>query len=68
MAIQTEVEWYNYAEFALSGSEFLDFRTILPVGAKAPDLTLTDLDSGQIVQLSEYWKDKDLLVEFGSLT
>ena len=68
IAIQTEVEQYNYSEFALGGDGFLSFRTILPVGSRAPDLTLTELQTGRSVQLREYWQGQDLLVEFGSLT
>src|SRR5574341_1126572 len=63
---QAEIEKYNYSEFV--GSEFLPFRTHLPVGSPAPDFQATLLESGRSVQLSEFWKKGDLLVEFGSLT
>ena len=64
----TAVELYNYAAFAGGGSDFLGFRTKLPVGSSAPDFTATSLETGALVQLSEYWKEGDLVVEFGSLT
>ncbi len=66
MITQADIEAYNYAEF--TGSEnFLPFRTVLPVGSQAPDFPAT-LATGQPVRLSDYWQDRDLLIEFGSLT
>jgi len=67
MAEQAEVETYNYAAFGGS-DQFLAFRTILPVGSTAPDFTATLLETGQLVQLSDYWRERDVLIEFGSLT
>ena len=67
MAISTEVETYNYPAF-VGGTDFLSFRTQLPVGSKAPDFTGIRLENGQPAQLSDYWRDGDLLIEFGSLT
>ncbi len=66
MADGTEIERYNYSEFV--GSEFLPFRTHLPVGSPAPDFQATLLETGQPVRLCDYWKKGDVLVEFGSLT
>lgn len=63
---QTEIERYNYSDFV--GSDFLPFRTHLPVGSSAPDFEATLLETGRSVRLSEYWKTSDLLIEFGSLT
>jgi hypothetical protein len=63
---QVEMERYNYSEFV--GSDFLPFRTHLPVGSRAPDLTARLLETGQAVRLSDFWKQHDLVVEFGSLT
>ncbi len=63
----TEVENYNYSVF-VGSEEFMGFRTLLPVGSSAPDCRVTLLGSGQTVQLSEYWKKGDVLIEFGSLT
>lgn len=67
MTDQAEVEAYNYARF-VGEDRFLDFRAILPVGSMAPDTTLTLLDTEQPVRLSEYWRERDVLIEFGSLT
>jgi hypothetical protein len=63
---QTEIERYNYSDFV--GSDFLPFRTHLPVGSAAPDFQATSLETGRSVRLSDYWKKSDLLIEFGSLT
>ncbi|MCI0779709.1 MAG: hypothetical protein J4N89_00110 [Chloroflexi bacterium] len=65
---QTTVEHYNYAGFQGGESDFMAFRTKLPVGSAAPDIAATLLDTGQPVQLSDYWRNGDLVVEFGSLT
>lgn len=67
MTAQAEVEAYNYAAF-VGDDKFLDFRTVLPVGTAAPDVTLTLLDTDQPVRLSDYWRERDVLIEFGSLT
>jgi hypothetical protein len=61
-----EIERYNYSEFV--GSDFLPFRTHLPAGSSAPDFLATLLETGRPVRLSDYWKQGDLLIEFGSLT
>ena len=66
MADQTEIEKYNYRDFV--SSDFLPFRTHLPVGSSAPDFQAILLETGQAVRLSDYWKKNDLVVEFGSLT
>ena len=66
MADQIEIETYNYSDFV--GSDFLPFRTHLPVGSSAPDFEAKLLENGERVKLSEYWKSGDVLIEFGSLT
>jgi hypothetical protein len=58
---------YNYAEFA-GDDDFLAFRSILPVGSAAPDVAVTVAASGEAARLSDYWRDSDLVIEFGSLT
>ena len=63
---QASIEGYNYSEFV--GSDFLPFRTYLPVGSWAPDFQAILLETGQPIRLSDYWKKSDLLIEFGSLT
>jgi hypothetical protein len=60
-------ETYNYATF-VGDDDFLAFRTALPVGSPAPDAAVIALDIGEPVRLSDYWRDRDLLIEFGSLT
>lgn len=63
---RAEIEAYNYSEF--TGSDFLPFRTQLPVGSHAPDFSAVQLDGVREACLSEYWKNGDVLIEFGSLT
>ena len=66
MADQTEFQEYNYRDFV--SSDFLPFRTHLPVGSSAPDCHASLLGTGQPVRLSDYWEKNDVVVEFGSLT
>jgi hypothetical protein len=67
MPDRSEIENYNYSVFV--GTEnFMDFRTLLPVGSAAPDFEAVLLATGLPVKLSEYWKENDVLIEFGSLT
>ena len=68
MVTPAEIDSYNYSSFQGGESNFLDFRSGLQVGSSAPDFTATLLDTGQPVQLRDYWQDNDLLIEFGSLT
>lgn len=58
---------YNYAEF-IGDDDFLAFRTALPVGSAAPDTPVVVAATGEAAHLSDYWRDADLVVEFGSLT
>ena len=67
MSLQAEIEAYNYAKF-VGTDNFLSFRTVLPVGSQAPDFPAIRAATGQQVRLSDYWQDRDLLIEFGSLT
>jgi hypothetical protein len=67
MINQSETEDYNYSVF-VGSDNFMDFRTLLPVGSSAPDFQAALLETGKTVRLSEYWEKGDLLVEFGSLT
>ena len=67
MAAQGEIEEYNYSVF-VGSDNFMDFRTLVPVGTSAPDFQATLLATGQPVQLSDYWKRNDVLIEFGSFT
>ena len=65
---QPEVEQYNYSAFKGGESDFLGFRSQLQVGSSAPDFTATVLENGELVQLKDYWKAGNLVMEFGSLT
>ena len=58
---------YNYTTF-VGDDDFLAFRTALPVGSKAPDFAVTVAATGEQALLSDYWRDRDLVIEFGSLT
>jgi len=58
---------YNYTVFEAK-EDFVRFRTILQVGSPAPDFTAALLETGQPVRLSDYWRERDVLVEYGSLT
>ena len=48
--------------------DFMAFRSKLPVGSPAPDFSAVALDSGEKVQLRDYWEEGDVVIEFGSLT
>ena len=65
---ETAVALYNYEAFMGGEADFMAFRSKLPIGSPAPDFTAVALDSGEKVQLRDYWKDGDLVIEFGSLT
>jgi hypothetical protein len=67
MPDQTEIDSYNYSVF-VGSDDFMDFRTLVPVGSSAPDFQATLLETGLPVKLSEYWKRNDVLIEFGSFT
>lgn len=66
MPRDADVQNYNYTDFV--GSDFLPFRTILPVGSKAPSFNAILLETGESVKLSDYWRQGDVFLEFGSLT
>jgi len=63
----TDVDGYNYSVF-VGSEDFMDFRTLVPVGSSAPDFEAVLLATGRSVKLSEYWKRNDVLIEFGSFT
>ena len=67
MSEHPNLEAYNYTAF--EGKEDWDaFRTLLQVGSRAPDFTATLLETRQPIRLSDYWRERDILIEFGSLT
>lgn len=62
---------YNYDHFTLSDEEqaaFDAFRRTSRVGLRAPDAELVDAVSGQRLRLSSLWRERPLVLEFGSLT
>ncbi len=63
----SELETYNYSVFEAK-EDFVGFRSILKVGMPAPDFTATELETGEQVRLSDYWRERDVLIEFGSFT
>ncbi len=65
---ETAVALYNYEAFMGGESDLLGFRSKLPIGSPAPDFTAVALDNREKVQLRDYWKDGDVVIEFGSLT
>ena len=67
MAEQYEVETYNYSVFE-GKEDFLSFRTLLQIGSPAPDFPAVLLETGEKVKLSDYWREQDLVIEFGSYT
>lgn len=62
-----DAEAYNYPIFE-GTDDFLAFRTALPVGSVAPDAPVIDAATGREGRLSDHWRGRDLLIEFGSLT
>ena len=65
---ETAVALYNYEAFMGGESDFMAFRSKLPVGSPVPDFTAVALDSGDKVQLRDYCKERDVVIEFGSLS
>jgi hypothetical protein len=65
---------YNYERFdayVADGGEEADFSAFpnsLHVGDAAPDAVLTALDSGRQERLSDRWRTKTVVMEFGSFT
>jgi len=67
MTDQHEIEAYNYSVFE-GKEDFLSFRTLLQIGSQAPDFPVTLAETGEQVKLSDYWREQDLVIEFGSYT
>ncbi len=65
---------YNYEHFDAhvdAGEdevEFGGFPGHLHVGGAAPDVTLTRLDDGRLIRLSDRWRTRTVVMEFGSFT
>ena len=58
---------YNYTIFEGKG-DFDSFPSRAHIGSLAPDFTAILLDTGQPVRLSDYWRERDVVIEFGSFT
>jgi hypothetical protein len=65
-----DVEPYNYPAFPPDNDveHFTRFPEILKVGERAPDPELYDLETGEMVRLSDYTRRGLTVIEFGSLT
>jgi hypothetical protein len=65
---------YNYAHFdkyVADGADLADedaFRASFRAGERAADFALLRLDDGTTVGLSELWRTRPLVMEFGSFT
>ena len=65
---------YNYErfdEYVESGQDEKEFSTFfdrLHAGDAAPDVSLVALDDRSTVRLSDFWADRNLVIEFGSYT
>ena len=65
---------YNYErfdEYVESGAELAEFAAFpdhLHAGDAAPDASLTVLNDGSEVRLSDLWASRNLVLEFGSFT
>ena len=65
---------YNYAHFdehVATGADRADeaaFRSSLRAGEHAAEFTLLRLDDGAQVALSQWWRSRPLVMEFGSFT
>jgi hypothetical protein len=62
------VRFDDYVESGADTAEFDAFPTILHAGDPAPDASLTVLNDGTEVKLSDLWANRNLVVEFGSFT
>lgn len=58
---------YNYNVFEGQG-DYETFPTPWHALSSAPDCSAILLDTGQPVRLSDYWRERDVLIEFGSYT
>jgi hypothetical protein len=58
---------YNYTVFEGQG-DYETFPVPLHALSRAPDGVAVLLESGREVRLSDYWGERDVLIEFGSYT
>jgi hypothetical protein len=57
----------EYVESGVEEREFGAFPNMLHAGERAPDGELQQLD-GERVRLSELWRERGIVLEFGSFT
>lgn len=60
-------EVYNYYDWHRETDKFIRFQDFLKVGQPAPDFEATTLD-GRPVRLSDFYRERPVLLEFGSIT
>ena len=58
----------RYVESGEDEEEFGSFMDRLHVGEAAPTGTLTDLATGEDVELADLWRRQHTVMEFGSFT
>jgi peroxiredoxin len=58
---------YNYDAFGQCEVGAPDFKSVVKVGAQAPEFTLASLD-GETISLKDFIGKKHVLLEFGSIT
>ena len=61
------MDFYNYETYGQCEIGAPDFRSVVKVGTKAPEFTLTSLDA-KTVSLKDFIGRKHVLLEFGSIT
>jgi hypothetical protein len=72
--VDENADGYNYAYFdrhVAAGADSEDeaaFRASFHAGERAEDFALVRLDDGAQVNLSDLWRSKPLVMEFGSFT
>ena len=65
-----DAKTYNYTAFTVesNGTAFDTFTHALHVSDPAPDGEMVDIATGQTVRLSDFWKTRPVVIEFGSYT
>lgn len=58
----------TYVESGVEAAEFAAFAEHLHAGQPAPDAVLTTLDGEGRVRLSDRWRQRMVVLEFGSFT
>lgn len=64
-------EEYNYSAFEMDREQpIIDAFSEVPLhpGTRAPSFSLEELDSGELVEMKELWRDGLVIIEFGSFT